>query len=304
MRSGTRWTPFIAALAFQAVATAPITAVAQDGDAEAHEDSRWTPALSAFSGLQIQDRKARIESAERGVVEGDSTAVFGFVGFSAELATPALSGAAGRPRLFVHADASYSFDSEEAVANEGSPGPLEERGPPSNPNQPPPVGAVTGQGSSVKVEAQPLVISAGVGFAFSLEAWQRAFRIKPSLEWLWQEDQVTGQMGVAESIADPGNPQGQCPCRKVLVESSRSHGFHSIGPGLEIEMDAARAGPMMLSLYASGQAHHVLGDRTVELTGTGTFDDGSRDVSFVSSYEHEPWRFRAGVGLRFRWVPE
>jgi hypothetical protein len=304
MRSGTRRTLVIAALAVQAVATAPIPSVAEDRDAEAQDDSRWAPALSAFSGLQIQDRTARIESVERGVVEGASTAVFGFVGLSAELATPALPTAAGRPRLFIHADASFSFDSQEAVANEGSPGPLEEKGPPSNPSQPPPVSAVTGQGSAVKVEAQPLVISAGAGFAFALEAWQRAFRIKPSVEWLWQEDRVTGQVGVAESIADPGNPQGQCPCRKVLVESSRSHDFHGIGPGLEIEMDAARAGPWMLSLYASGQAHHILGDRTVELTGTGRFDDGSRDVSFASSYEREPWRFRAGIGLRFRWVPE
>jgi hypothetical protein len=60
----------------------------------------------------------------------------------------------------------------------------------------------------------------------------------------------------------------------------------------------------MLSLYTSGQAYHVLGDRTVELTGIGIFDDGSRIVSFDAEYEREPWHYRIGVGLRFRWVPE
>jgi len=304
MRSGTRWRVFLAAAALQAVASAPIPAAAQERDAAAREDSRWVPGFSAFSGVLIQDRKAAIESVERGRVEGDSNAVFGFVGFSAELATPALHSAPGRPRLFVHGDASILFDSQESVANQGSPGPLEEMGPPANPGQPPPVAAVTGQGSAVKAQAEPLGLSAGAGVSFSLEAWQRAIRIKPSVEWQWQQDEVTGQLGVAQSIADPGNPFAQCPCRKVLVESSTTQGFHSIGPGLEIEMDAARAGPVMLSLYTSGQAYHVLGDRTVELIGTGTYDDGSRDVSFLAEYEREPWHYRIGVGLRFRWLPE
>jgi hypothetical protein len=304
MRPGTRWRLVLAAAAFHAVAAAPIPGAGQERDAAAREDSRWVPGFSAFSGVLIQDRQAAIESVERGLVEGDSNAVFGFVGFSAELATPALGPVPGRPRLFVHGDASILFDSQESVANQGSPGPLLEMGPPSNPNQPPPVAAVTGQGSAVKVQTQPLGLSAGAGVAFSLEAWERAFRIKPSIEWQWQEDEVTGQLGVAESIADPGNPQAQCPCRKVLVEASTTQGFHSLGAGLEIEMDAARAGPVMLSLYTSGQAYHVLGDRTVELTGTGTFDDGDRDVSFVAGYERDPWHCRIGVGLRLRWLPE
>jgi hypothetical protein len=292
-------------VAFQAVAAAPIPSAAQERDAAAREDSRWIPGFSAFSGLLIQDRNASIESDERGLVEGDSTAVLGFVGFSAELATPALHRVRGRPRLFVHADASILFDSQESVANQGSPGPLEEMGPPSNPSQPPPVAAVTGQGSAVKVETQPLGLSAGAGVAFSLEAWQRTIRIKPSAEWQWQQDEVTGQLGVAEAIVAPTPPNlPQCPCRTVLVEASTTQGFHSLGPGLEIEMDAARAGPFMLSLYTSGQAYHILGDRTVELTGTGTFDDGNRNVSFDAEYEREPWHFRIGVGLRFRWVPE
>jgi len=287
-----------------AVAAASIPCAAQVEHTVAREKSRWIPGLSVMSGLQIQDREATIENAERGLVAGDSTAVFGFIGLSAELATPALPRVPGRARLFVHGDASLTFDSLEAVASQGAPGPLEEKGPPTNPNAPPPVAAVTGQGSAVKVRAQPLMLSAGAGVAFTLEVWQRVFRIKPSLEWQWQKEEVTSQLGVAESLVDPpGDPRATCPCRKVFVQSSTRRGFHSIGPGLEIEMDTARAGPFMLSLYTSGQAFHVLGDRTVELTGTRAFDDGSRNVSFVSSYERLPWHYRVGAGLRFRWVP-
>ena len=81
-------------------------------------------------------------------------------------------------------------------------------------------------------------------------------------------------------------------------------GYHSLGPGLELELDAGRAGPLMASVYTSGQAYHVLGDREFNVLGVGEFDVGGGSVEQLSTYELDPWQYRFAVGLRFRWMPE
>jgi hypothetical protein len=286
-----------------AVTTLATVASASAGAAEeapgsAREDERWVPGLSAFSGLLIQGSEASIASAERGFFEDSALSVFAFVGLSAELATPALSAVPGRPSLFVHYDASMSFDSDKAIVNDGAPGEI--KVPTNTPT--PPVAAVEGQGSATKAKTEPLVLSAGAGVAFKLRAWDRNLRIKPSFEWLWQETTVMGIATDAESLAPP--PSEQCPCRTALASASETQGFHSIGPGLEFELDAVRAGPFVMTVYTSGQAYYILGDRTIEFVGSATYSDGSRDLEFRSTYERNPWHYRAGVGLRFRWLPE
>jgi hypothetical protein len=124
---------------------------------------------------------------------------------------------------------------------------------------------------------------------------------------MWHETQVTGQVGVVESLDPP--PAGSagaatCPCRSASGRASKTQSWHSLGAGLELELDTARAGPFMMTLYASGQAYAVLGDRKLEIRESFPWDDASGALDFESDYEAEPWRYRLGVGLRFRWLPE
>ena len=86
------------------------------------------------------------------------------------------------------------------------------------------------------------------------------------------------------------------------MQGSGKKTYHGIGPGLEVELDTARAGPFMLTIFLSGQAYKILGDRVVSFTGS--FSDVYRDETADWRFEKAAWSYRAGVGLRFRWLPE
>jgi hypothetical protein len=82
------------------------------------------------------------------------------------------------------------------------------------------------------------------------------------------------------------------------VTGSANDDFWGVGPGLEIEMDAARTGPMVFSLYTSGAAYRMLGDLDLTFSGTNEFGETG-----FWSYEMDEWAFRAGVGVRVRVAP-
>jgi hypothetical protein len=87
---------------------------------------------------------------------------------------------------------------------------------------------------------------------------------------------------------------------------------YGIGPGLELEMDAARAGPFVLSVFLGGQAYRMLGDRDVNLMDSAMVDvpdqnpntPATQEVSAKWDFHKHAWSYRGGLGLRFRWLPE
>lgn len=264
---------------------------------------RWVPAVSIIGGALRHGRQGQVDSAEFGLIQGDSIAVAGFVGLSAELSTPAVTAVPGRPRLFAHADVSLSFDSNEGLANQANPG---------RPIVPPinnfPALGVQNLGSALRSEIEPVVFSAGAGVAFSLAVGERNIRIKPSIEWLWQEDKLTSLFSLAEGAG--ANPDFCSPCRTVFIDSSRTHGFHSLGPGLELELEAARIQDFMFSIFLGTQAYRVLGNNRVKSQDIGVWmtdgqpSIGRADTVLNTEYERERWHYRFLVGLRLHWFPE
>jgi hypothetical protein len=235
---------------------------------------------------------------------GDDLMATPFVGGSVELMTPGLTSLPGRPRLFVHGDAAASFSATRDLAKEGVrdafavPEGLEF---PTESN-------ILGQGSTTSAEVMPLVISAGAGVAFTLEAWERRIRIKPSVEYVREEIEVNGAVHRAVwNFRPPTTPDNPFPkaenfphgFRLIELSGSDKQTFHGIGPGLEIEADTLRAGPFMLAVYIAGSAYAFLGDRDVELSDAN--EDGE---TAAWRFEKDEWAFRGFVGLRFRWVPE
>ena len=76
-----------------------------------------------------------------------------------------------------------------------------------------------------------------------------------------------------------------------------------------MELDTARIGPFMLSLFTSGRGVKVLGDRKVEWSASTTVTNPAmipNTTTFDAQWEFEkkPWIFGGSVGFRFRWVPE
>jgi len=153
------------------------------------------------------------------------------------------------------------------------------------------------------------------------------------VEYMREETRVTGNVLVAQTVRvgraatppvppNPALPAINSTFRFIEIQGQESKWFNGVGPGLEIEMDAARAGPFMMTLYLSGQAYHWIGDRTV------TIDPGELSVSYSGpglafpppigfdpatvpnnetadwGYKRNRWGYRGGVGIRFRWQPE
>jgi hypothetical protein len=292
------------------------------------ESELWVPSLAITSGILVENAQASVASTLRADEDppffddsGESTFIGPLVSASLELMAPAWSDLWGRPRLFAHAGAGANFAFEKDVAKEGAPGTLEV--PPLDLLVPPVgnPGVVRGQGSATSVQPRHLLLSAGGGIAFSLDAWGRRFRIKPSFEYLREEVEVTGVVSAAtiEYAGTPTTPPGLDPPTFNLFTGSESERqvFHGIGPGLELEADVARSGSLVWSVLAFGGLYRILGDRTVEfsetLWQTTTYPDHPNtpppppvpsDFTATWKYQKDPWSYRAHLGIRIRWAPD
>jgi len=302
------------------------------------ETQRWVPSFGLTSGVFAQkadasatstgltynfilrqnsfgqevDTVTQITDANlRPPVDGDDILVTPFVGGTFELDTPGVQAWPGRPRLFVRGDIAGAFGTERKVAREKTPSGL----PDPLPDQPYfAEEAVPGIGSETTAEVQPLTYSAGAGVAFTIDIGSRRLRIKPSIEYIHEQIDFTGAV-IRAVNTDTGIVAQQSITAKpsvffgVTLQKDEKQDFQGLGPGLEIEMDTARIGPFMLSLFTNGRGMKVLGDRKVEWSDSTTVTDPAmipNTTTFDANWEFEkkPWIFGGGVGIRFRWVPK
>ncbi len=234
--------------------------------------------------------------------DGDSQGLPWSVGGTLDIATPVLLDAPLRPRLFAHFDVAYTYDVEDPVVSQGDPG-----SPPFLPETSQFVRAIENVGASVRAEAKPLTLSGGIGSVLSFEAMDRGFRIRPTLEWMYQRDTMRSALGSAENEIDDIT----CgPCRLLYIKTQTEKGFHSLGPGFELEADVGRAGDFLVGFYGAFRALYVVSDRKANVQDTGSWrrlDDQPTtrpDSTFRTRYEREPWHYRFGVGFRVFWSPE
>jgi hypothetical protein len=331
----------------QAMPAAPAAPVVKD------ESERWVPSVAIFSGVIAADVEADVASSQMGSRQfytpnpgtpanprppsrpefsifevvtlppelvrppafGDDTDLEPFIGGQFELMTPGLKKLPGRPRFYVAGDVSWSFGFNRDVAKEGDPGEFL-----FPPGFNVPEASVKGQGSRATIEPEDLVVGANAGMAFSVDIGERRLRIKPNVGYLRQELVYTGSVNRALLI-NTGNgsnlvvPPIQPTWGEIEIKAEDQEVYHAIGPGLELEFDAARAGPIMLSVFANANAYKIIaGDRTIEMEGTDTWENylpqefgggtQTRTESAEWKFVKAPWSYRGSVGLRFRWVPE
>ena len=236
---------------------------------------------------------------------GSDTSVAPLVGASLELMTPRLLDGWLRPRLFLHGDGAYAFSFERNVAGVEAPdqfalppgifinSPLDER---QNIQEL----SIVGQGTRSRMQLRPLVWSAGTGVAFSVEVFGRSLRVKPSLEYLHQEMDLIGVVHRAVKL------QGQIVSaldlsgfRLLSLTHEEKRGYDGIGPGLELEVDTARLGPFVSSVYLMGRAYHLFGNLDTTFSQTNEFGETA-----TWTFQPNQWVWRGGVGFRFRWLPE
>lgn len=282
---------------------APVWA-AEESAGAARADRRWIPGGSIFTSGHVEDRAARMSSDASVDKPDQSRGLPWSVGITADLATPVLFDLPGRPRFFVRADVGYTADVDDPVSSQGSPG--------AAPFEPdvavPSVEGIENVGSSVRVEARPLLFSGGVGSVFQFDAFDRGFRLRPSLEWMYRRDTMRTVLGGGETESTTSN---LCtPCRTLFIESQTEKGFHGLGPGIELEADVGRMRDFQVGFYGFFRAYYMIGDRKANLAATGQWErsDGQptsrADTVFRTQYEREPWDYRFGVGIRVLWSPE
>lgn len=328
----------IASLPTAARAQPPEPVGPERRDLQQGED-QWVASLAATSGVFLQKQAGSVESclfadpadATGGCPAPGSTplrpsssdkdlAIAAFVGANLEVMSPALP-IPTRPRVFLSGEILPTFADDRNLAGEGDPDCV--RGPepgdpcardedPDNPRDTPfGEDAANGQGSVVTTDYDTLSYGANLGFAFPFRVGDRQLRIKPSFGWLSYEAEVSGEL--VNATCDPPDRctdvlnQGPGSLRETILTGSGSQRFHAIGPGLDVEMDTGRFGPIGTAIFIGGRAYRTLGDRTVTVTTTEVYgDDGlplaNQAVSARWEVDFEPWVYRLGVGLRIQWL--
>jgi hypothetical protein len=236
----------------------------------------------------------------------DDTSVVPLVGASLELMTPSLLGdRLLRPRLFAHVDVSAAFSYERNLAGVEAPG---EFALPKGFTAP--LGtalvdaaveeiAVQGQGTRTRMQVDRWIYSAGAGIALTTEFLQRTVRIKPSFEYIREEIEYLAVARRAVQLRRPSGGADLSGFRLLSLNDTTTETYDGIGPGLELEVDAARLGPFVSSVYVMGRGYYLYGDLDIVLAQTNEFGE-----SAVWTATLERWAWRAGVGFRLRWSPE
>jgi len=281
-----------------AVCAGPGWADPSDPDGSLPDTERWVPAFGVYNAIGLHKIEGLVDSTAQGPIDGEDLDTHIRMEGQLELMTPALFSSLGEPRLFVRGGAGRAWDSRRDVAKTGDPGRAVIPFVPGN--IPPPLEAVTGQGSATRTQWKPYFYTLSAGLAWSFPLGERTLRLKPSAEYRYTAIEIEGV--ITEVLSSDGS--GNCPCSIGQVSTKEQKDLHLLGGGLEIEVDTARAGPVLVSLFGSGQAYRTLSGRKLRTSRSGLFDDGMSPIDVSSRVLLDEWSFSLGVGVRLRWVPE
>lgn len=259
----------------------------------------------------------------------DDLAIAAFVGPIFEVMSPALP-IPTRPRVFVSGEILPTFAADRDVAGEGDPsciqGPrpsdvgkclVDQTGPRDNEVS---QDDLIGDGSVVSTTYDTLAFGAAVGLAFPAKLAERRLWIRPSFGWVSYKAEMDGNLvdGKCQVVSvspfftrcTPVQIGGTIlpgSLRQINLMGHDSQRFHAIGPGLDIEMDTGRFGPIGTSLFLGGRAYRTFGDTTLEASTSMVYpNDGlplaNQGVSAHWEIELDRWIYRTGVGLHIRWL--
>jgi hypothetical protein len=333
----------VAALALAAVASAAQGARADEVGFGQHQ---WVPSLAVTGGATMQDQSGSHASFQYDAEAADPTqattlrepdfgedrAVSPFIGGAIELMTPSV----WRLRFFASGEVLPVFAPERHLTDEGQPTRIS--GPEVNsviakqednthftdpPTQPRanPFGASDAKGQGIRSNAQVDQLSYGAkaGLAFSFQYRGRQMRIKPSVGWYRYKVGVKGYM-----VHPACNPANRCTntyntsgvllqpgfLREAILKASDNGVFDGVGPGLDLEMDAGRFGPIGTSLFIGVGGYYIPGDRDIDFGARKTFNPGAPDFDQLGADTYTvtwhtrvaPWIYRGSIGVRFQWL--
>jgi hypothetical protein len=287
------------------------------------------------------DGETGTTSQLRKPAEGDDRAVTPYVGGAVEILSPALL---PHVRFFAAGEVLPTFGPERQLAQEGQASRIrgpdvgavlagEEdsnhftEGKPGQDTGPRPLGKAFGQkeanGQGMRTTAQldQLAFGAKLGVSFSFEYRGREIRIKPSIGWIHYKVAVKGYM-VNPTCLDTGTPAfPNTTCtntydvnthqitstgvlRESILSGHDSGTFDGIGPGVDLEMQTGRLGPLGTALFIGLHGYYQPGDRDIDFSATKSFSDTFGNDTNTAFWHARvaPWIYRAGVGFRLQWL--
>jgi len=343
-------------------------APADTEERESPIDRLWIPSLAPTAGVAIQKMEGSVSSScanggerildpltatvlrvdceafpdppapgpLRPAASGSQIIVTPYVGGSLQVLSPVIPFVPGRPRAFLNAEAHYLFSTRRDVATEGSPSRV------GYSRQILPGGrarastdALTGVGSRTSAEVQPWGFGGNLGLAFPVDVVGRRLWLKPLVGYYRYKVDIDYTLvagfkercGGFDDVCEADDPRRNF--REILFSGGDDLAFNSIGPGMEIELETGRFGPVGSTLFLGLYAYRVLGNRKSSSADTvlylpgfpqstcdalggfcappdgvgGPPTNGRADrYSADWEYEANPWIFRSGIGFRFHWV--
>jgi hypothetical protein len=286
---------------FVTVALGSSSARAKSEDVRDDSD-RWVPSLSVNLEMTIQSAKGTVASEFvpsgapfRPSADNDGTMLSPNVGGSLEIMTPVVAPVRFAPRFFFDGEIYSVSNQRRTIATEGDPTGLVE---PSNPIFS--VDAIAGQGSRTQVDLDNVSYGAGVGIAIPVVLGDYRVWFKPSARYLRRKYTFSG------TVDEAFRPDINGPSTLVEMAGNADLEVDAVGPGFEVNVEAFEKGRVGASVFVNVGAYKVLGDRSVEFGDTVTyanpFAPGTQTVTASWSGEVDAWIYRAGVGLRLRWM--
>ncbi|MGH7337539.1 MAG: hypothetical protein ACREI7_08175, partial [Myxococcota bacterium] len=199
--------------------------------------------------------------------------------------------------LFARGDLAIAFGFERKISGEVQPGPFE-RPAFLQPNAVIPEITISGQGSRLFAQVDQLVFSGGIGVAFTSTFFGRTMRVKPSFEYLRERLEIKGAVHRAVALIENSRSLEQ-DFRFIVLSDQTTETYHGFGAGLELEVDALRAGPFQTAVFVNARGYRFAGSLETTLHDTNEFGETAS-----WRFAKEPWAWRAGAGIRFRWAPE
>src|SRR5262249_10751219 len=182
-----------------------------------------------------------------------------------------------------------------------------------------------GQGMRTVTQMDPFMFGVKAGASFSFEYRGRQFRIKPSIGWLHYRITARGTMVDPSCVPpqrctnvynfnDNGTPldpsddfvQLAAPgfLRESIIPATERGVFDGVGPGIDLEMDTGRFGPIGSALLMGLQAYYLPGDRDIFFGNYASFNDQLGNDTEIAAFRVRvaPWIYRIGLGIRFQWL--
>ena len=267
-----------------------------------NEIERWIPSAALVLGISGQGTQAAVLSGPltgsappepvRPPASGSQKLLNPRFEGQLELMSPRLLAGLGQPRAFAQAAFGANFGFAYDVAREGTPGEL------IPPTSPIPEGNYPGQGSRTTAKVKPFDFKAGLGAAFTVELADMPMRIKPSVQYLRQTIQVNGLVNRAVAVGGTITTD----FRVISLSSSEERAYNALGPAIEVEVDASRMGPVVLTPFVNFQAFAILDNDPIVMADSFTDATGTETAAWF--FKNKGWIYSGAVGLRFRWQPE